>query len=705
MFGSGAMQNAQDQQRLMSEGMTAAESANALDAAGAEGRPVGSAVEERQRVFDQAAKERRAQALVGTGALAVEPGVKNVLVIDGTGTSSDFMSEALLLLAGDAQRPSQGKPTTDEQRRAVEASVRTWGGLRHERLGLEGGERPDRLELCRRAISSGRFHALILSDLSDDSRAIPAVERELGPTLQRFVQGGGAIAVTTSDAAMTLPMLQRLFGVPWTSGSYYRTTWGPSLENAAAVAVMFPGALATSSFSAKAHAVRNVPEQERLFGTTQASASQRHVPSMVQQRDAMAMAAEQREGGTRTDADSVLSAPEDHDVVVARHACGEGALVLFCDVSMEPATVQLCLSFCRTASPALPADGAARLDDDECARAAERKAKGNAAFGTRDYAAAVTAYGEALGVYGDRGGAAGVQREEKVKTSSNLAECFLKLERWEEAAVAASDALALAPTHTKSLVRRAKAAARLGEIEGAMRDLRCVEGGGDATQAAVAAALLRPLETQLREAKRDQKRKVAEKNNAFAAGFAGALGGGGGGGSGGGEPQGGGVVPPPAGKYFFEDRPLDGGQRVEPSKSPRDDEKLDDIYDEHGYVYCAHGQEQCELCGSDHRIANELERRGFTSASDALFTSASDAVYSEVHEGFEARNKAECDYVKQLHLAGGGGAFSFGTRYSYDLRNEMLTRFGDQLPPWPPALATTLPPRSPPRPSRRASTD
>ena len=86
------------------------------------------------------------------------------------------------------------------------------------------------------------------------------MERELGPTLQRFVQGGGAIAVTTCDAAMSLPMLQRLFGVAWTSGGSYRTSWGPSLENAAAVAATFPGALATSSFSAKAHAVRNVPE-------------------------------------------------------------------------------------------------------------------------------------------------------------------------------------------------------------------------------------------------------------------------------------------------------------------------------------------------------------------------------------------------------------------------------------------------------------
>ena len=139
MFVSDAMQIAQDQQRLMCEGMTAAECADALDAAAAEGRRVGSAVEERQRVFDQAARQRREEALAGTGALAVEPDIKNVLVIDGTGTSSSFMSEALLLLAGDAQRPSEGKPTNDEQRRAVEASLRTWEGLRHERLGLEGG--------------------------------------------------------------------------------------------------------------------------------------------------------------------------------------------------------------------------------------------------------------------------------------------------------------------------------------------------------------------------------------------------------------------------------------------------------------------------------------------------------------------------------------------------------------------------------------
>ena len=49
MFSQDAFQNTLDQSRLMEEGMTAAESAYALDAALAEGRRVGSAAEERQR--------------------------------------------------------------------------------------------------------------------------------------------------------------------------------------------------------------------------------------------------------------------------------------------------------------------------------------------------------------------------------------------------------------------------------------------------------------------------------------------------------------------------------------------------------------------------------------------------------------------------------------------------------------------------------
>ena len=61
-----------------------------------------------------------------------------------------------------------------------------------------------------------------------------------------------------------------------------------------------------------------------------------------------------------------------------------------------------------------------RLDADDCARAAERKAEGNAGFEARDFAAAAAAYEEALSVYGERGGAAGAQRDEKVWACSKL---------------------------------------------------------------------------------------------------------------------------------------------------------------------------------------------------------------------------------------------------------------------------------------------
>ena len=87
----------------------------------------------------------------------------------------------------------------------------------------------------------------------------------------------------------------------------------------------------------------------------------------------------------------------------------------------------------KLASPSAPADAVASLDPEEYARAAEHKARGNAAFGARNFTAAAAAYEVARGVYGARGGASGEQREEKVKICSNLAECFLKLERWEEA--------------------------------------------------------------------------------------------------------------------------------------------------------------------------------------------------------------------------------------------------------------------------------
>ena len=701
-----ALQNSQDQQRLVAEGMSHAEACNALDAAIAEGRRVGSAAEERQRETERVAKERRTRAISGSGALAVEHGTKNVLIIDGTGMSGDFMSEHLLMLEREHSPGFFEMPKAPEEKRANEAA---WRGLRHERIGIECGERPDRLELCRRAIASGRFHAIILSDLSENQRAVPAVERELGTTLQLFVRGGGAIAVTTCDAAMCLPMLQRLFGVGWRMGGYYRTNWGPARENAESVAQAFPGNLATKPFSAKAHAVRQVPEHERLYGTTPDSRTQSLVPFMSGQSV-----------GSRTDADSVTSAAtEDYDVVIAKHSYGDGSLALFCDINMESATVQRVLGYCKLSTPDAPPEGVSRLDEDAFAAAMDHKAQGTTAFGTQSFGAAAEAYEAALAAYGERGGAHGPQREEKIKLCSNLAECRLKLEQWEEAAAAASEALALEPAHAKSLVRRAKAADKLGDPEAAARDLRRVTGSsstpgvGDAAQVAVAAALLRPIVAKLRDAKKDARRQEDESRSGFRAGFASALGGDGR------QPDSMDVsdptppLPAAPSTSSYDDklkaamsalnraqRPdasgaddsevmalyasgaeyLTGKKRpVALSTSPRDDEDLPDVYDKDGFMYCAHGYESCHLCGTDLRLQNE-ERRAEMRGEKL------DDVRAAIEQALRRRQEMEQELVGRLHMEHRGGHLSIGTRYSHSLMLEVQASHADQLPMWPPPL-------------------
>ena len=118
-------------------------------------------------------------------------------------------------------------------------------------------------------------------------------------------------------------------------------------------------------------------------------------------------------------------APEFTDADLLDEDAGEvrwPSLALFCDINLEPETVQQCLGFCRLTSPDAPGDAVARLDADEYARAAVSKAKGNAAlFVAQDFVAAAAEYEGALGAYGERGGAAGEQREEKAKICSNLA--------------------------------------------------------------------------------------------------------------------------------------------------------------------------------------------------------------------------------------------------------------------------------------------
>ena len=132
--------------------------------------------------------------------------VTNVLLIDGTGMAGDWMSDKLLL-QNDTGMFGQPDP---EERRALEAA---WHDMQYERVGLDCGNRADKIELCQRAISSGHFHAVVMSDLSEDSVALPAVRAGLGPLLQAFVRGGGALAITSCESPAMLGMLRALFDV------------------------------------------------------------------------------------------------------------------------------------------------------------------------------------------------------------------------------------------------------------------------------------------------------------------------------------------------------------------------------------------------------------------------------------------------------------------------------------------------------------
>ena len=87
------MQNAQNQMRLMAEGMTAPESAAAIEASIRERRRVGTAAQERRRTEARAAKP------VAVKLPAVEMGVCNVLIIEGMGSVGEdvnFISDRIL---------------------------------------------------------------------------------------------------------------------------------------------------------------------------------------------------------------------------------------------------------------------------------------------------------------------------------------------------------------------------------------------------------------------------------------------------------------------------------------------------------------------------------------------------------------------------------------------------------------------------------
>jgi tetratricopeptide (TPR) repeat protein len=524
MFGHDARANSATQSRLMSEGMSCPESYAALEAARAEGRSVGTATEERARSAVRIKKQMLDLALAPSEAL--REGARRVLIVEGMGLSTDFMSDRLQVREVGASDHDVQLPAQDRS-----SILQSWDGMARECISLENGTRPDRVHACKRLLCSGLFHAVILADASGET-ALRVLEQDIGPHLLSFVLAGGALAVTSCDASQVLGTLQRLFGVAWQRGGYYRTTWHPVADNASVAAECFPRAVATAPFSAKAVAVRGVPERERLFSSTRDSVSQSLVPFMAG-----------RSVGKHTDGDSVAGAIEDFDVSVAVAEMGGhgGCVALFCDINMEVATVLQVLGFCSRRGARIPPDATAKLEDSEYSRAMELKGSGNAAFGKGEYDRALGLYREGLGVFGARSGGAGAQREERVKIGSNAAECCLKLEQWEGAALFAADALRDDSTHAKSRLRRAKAALALGRRKAARADLELLMKEGDDAAKGTAAALLRPIREEMKIEREATRRQVSAR---AAAALRGAGGGGnsGGGNLGGGKSGAGGFV-------------------------------------------------------------------------------------------------------------------------------------------------------------------
>mmetsp|Transcript_26053 Transcript_26053/g.38551 ORF Transcript_26053/g.38551 Transcript_26053/m.38551 type:complete len:359 (-) Transcript_26053:297-1373(-) len=110
-----------------------------------------------------------------------------------------------------------------------------------------------------------------------------------------------------------------------------------------------------------------------------------------------------------------------------------------------------------------------RMEEDGVNEMLEFKAKGNQAFGSKDYEKAIEFYEDALNnmnIPRTMFIAPEDQMSLVVNILSNKAECELRLHRYNETCHSATDALSLDGGHEKSRIRRAKAELALGKQKG-----------------------------------------------------------------------------------------------------------------------------------------------------------------------------------------------------------------------------------------------
>ncbi len=191
---------------------------------------------------------------------------------------------------------------------------------------------------CQHEIRSGKYHAIVVMDYSCPG-SIDKFERAFGKLLQNFARAGGLVAFPSSEGLIS-STLRKYFGVEWEHTSYYRTTWGPCLEdNKSNIYRNFGcGTLSRNvikEYSAKAVTLR-VPKHERCFGVTKNSKTQSLVPFM--------------NGLDKSKKDG----DDDFDVVVAVHDFGDGVIAYFGDVNAEDQTIALVAAFVESRSPVSP---------------------------------------------------------------------------------------------------------------------------------------------------------------------------------------------------------------------------------------------------------------------------------------------------------------------------------------------------------------
>eukprot|EP00978_Attheya_sp_CCMP212_P022775 scaffold68492_cov52-Attheya_sp.AAC.3 len=129
---------------------------------------------------------------------------------------------------------------------------------------------------CREEIESGRYHAIVVVDYSNEDQ-FEAFENDLGSHLAQFTAAGGVIAFPSSEGLL-VSTLKKLFDVKWRVSAYFRTTWGPCKENETAINYSFGNGNLSRRvihpYSAKSVSLRGVPPHERCFGVMADSKTQ-----------------------------------------------------------------------------------------------------------------------------------------------------------------------------------------------------------------------------------------------------------------------------------------------------------------------------------------------------------------------------------------------------------------------------------------------